>query len=280
VEGSVAAPAAAFGCAALALKPHPKTRARHASPPTSQCARAPTPRKRRRRFVLDLITTVPWDWIVLTATGVNPTSMLGRYLALLSLLKLGRMCVPVCVWLWFGLGSGSGSARTHSLLLCCCVWRACPHPLQHWSQCGAQSTHTHTLRRPHTTHSTRHAPRATKRRRYRIVIMFYNISYNLSVGLLALTLMRNFTVRAAARCSVRARRRRSTSVEGLGGAARLALTTHVHTTHRRHANLSPTMTHTPTHTHTQFCFYLLHWAACCFWYIALQEELGCATHDR
>jgi hypothetical protein len=29
---------------------------------------------------------------------------------------------------------------------------------------------------------------------YRLVVMFYNISYNLSVGLLTLTLLRNFTV--------------------------------------------------------------------------------------
>jgi hypothetical protein len=70
---------------------------------------------------VDLVTTLPWDWVVLTGAGISPNSMLGRYIALLALLKLGRM--------------------------------------------------------------------------YRIVIMFYNISYNLNFGLLSLTLMRNFTVR-------------------------------------------------------------------------------------
>ncbi len=74
----------------------------------------------RQRFWLDILTTLPWDWMVLTATGVAPNTIEGRYIALLSLFKLGRM--------------------------------------------------------------------------YRLVVMFYNISYNLSVGLLSLTLMRNFTV--------------------------------------------------------------------------------------
>lgn len=69
---------------------------------------------------MDILTTLPWDWMVLTATGVAANSVTGRYIALLSLLKLGRM--------------------------------------------------------------------------YRVMVLFYNISYNLSVGLLALTLMRNFTV--------------------------------------------------------------------------------------
>jgi hypothetical protein len=75
----------------------------------------------RRRFFVDILTTLPWDWMVFTATGVPANSTTGRYIALLSLLKLGRM--------------------------------------------------------------------------YRVMVLFYNISYNLSVGLLALTLMRNFTVR-------------------------------------------------------------------------------------
>lgn len=74
----------------------------------------------RHRLALDLLTTLPWDWIVLEATHVPAGTILGRYIALLSLLKLGRM--------------------------------------------------------------------------YRIVVMFYNISYNLNVGLLTLTLLRNFTV--------------------------------------------------------------------------------------
>ena len=71
---------------------------------------------------MDILTTLPWDWMVLTATGVAANTTEGRYIALLSLFKLGRM--------------------------------------------------------------------------YRLIVMFYNISYNLSVGLLALTLMRNFTVGA------------------------------------------------------------------------------------
>jgi hypothetical protein len=71
---------------------------------------------------VDILTTLPWDWMVLTATGVAANTTEGRYIALLSLFKLGRM--------------------------------------------------------------------------YRLIVMFYNISYNLSVGLLALTLMRNFTVGA------------------------------------------------------------------------------------
>lgn len=74
----------------------------------------------RRRLWLDILTTLPFEWLVLTATGVSGASTTGRYISLLSLLKLGRM--------------------------------------------------------------------------YRVVVLFYNISYNLSVGLLALTLMRNFTV--------------------------------------------------------------------------------------
>lgn len=74
----------------------------------------------RRRLWLDILTTLPWEWMVLSATGVSAESIMGRYIALLSLLKLGRM--------------------------------------------------------------------------YRVAVLFYNISYNLSVGLLALTLMRNFTV--------------------------------------------------------------------------------------
>jgi hypothetical protein len=37
-------------------------------------------------------------------------------------------------------------------------------------------------------------------RMYRLVVMFYNISYNLSVGLLTLTLLRNFTVSCVGCC--------------------------------------------------------------------------------
>jgi len=74
----------------------------------------------RHRLALDLLTTLPWDWIVLSATGVRADTTTGRYIALLSLLKLGRM--------------------------------------------------------------------------YRVVVLFYNLSYNLKVGLLTLTLFRNFTV--------------------------------------------------------------------------------------
>jgi hypothetical protein len=69
---------------------------------------------------VDILTTLPWEWIALSAARVSAESTTGRYIALLSLLKLGRM--------------------------------------------------------------------------YRVAVLFYNISYNLSVGLMALTLMRNFTV--------------------------------------------------------------------------------------
>ena len=44
----------------------------------------------RRRFLLDLITTVPLDAIVLAATGANHESNYGRYLGLLGWLKIGR----------------------------------------------------------------------------------------------------------------------------------------------------------------------------------------------
>eukprot|EP00878_Enallax_costatus_P022606 GHUV01023998.1.p1 GENE.GHUV01023998.1~~GHUV01023998.1.p1 ORF type:complete len:850 (+),score=127.25 GHUV01023998.1:227-2776(+) len=93
----------------------------------------------RRRFLLDLITTIPFDAIVLTATGANHESNYGRYLGLLGWLKIGRM--------------------------------------------------------------------------YRVAVMFQHMSYNLNFGLLALTITRNLT----------------------------------------------------------FSFFLLHWAACTFWFIAVQE---------
>uniref|UniRef100_A0A383VF86 Cyclic nucleotide-binding domain-containing protein n=1 Tax=Tetradesmus obliquus TaxID=3088 RepID=A0A383VF86_TETOB len=92
----------------------------------------------RHRLLVDVITTVPFDAIVLAALRL-PEGFDSRYVALLGLLKLGRM--------------------------------------------------------------------------YRVMVMFRNMSFNLNLGLLALTLLRNFTL----------------------------------------------------------CFYLLHWAACGFWYIALQE---------
>lgn len=74
----------------------------------------------RRRFFVDLLTTLPWEWMVLSATGIPADSQKGRYIGLLSLLRLGRM--------------------------------------------------------------------------YRVMVLFYNMSYNLSVGLMTLTLVRNFTV--------------------------------------------------------------------------------------
>ncbi|WIA21138.1 hypothetical protein OEZ85_005449 [Tetradesmus obliquus] len=92
----------------------------------------------RHRLLVDVITTVPFDAIVLAALRL-PEGFDSRYVALLGVLKLGRM--------------------------------------------------------------------------YRVMVMFRNMSFNLNLGLLALTLLRNFTL----------------------------------------------------------CFYLLHWAACGFWYIALQE---------
>jgi hypothetical protein len=68
---------------------------------------------------VDVITTVPFDAIVLAALRL-PEGFTSRYVALLGLLKLGRM--------------------------------------------------------------------------YRVGVMFRNMSYNLNMGLLALTLLRNFTV--------------------------------------------------------------------------------------
>ena len=50
-----------------------------------------TLRSNRRRFLLDLITTIPLDAIVLAATGANHESNYGRYLGLLGWLKIGRM---------------------------------------------------------------------------------------------------------------------------------------------------------------------------------------------
>eukprot|EP00882_Tetradesmus_deserticola_P017965 GHRQ01019276.1.p1 GENE.GHRQ01019276.1~~GHRQ01019276.1.p1 ORF type:complete len:511 (+),score=215.89 GHRQ01019276.1:178-1533(+) len=92
----------------------------------------------RNRLLIDVLTTVPFDAIVLAALRL-PEGPGSRYVALVGLLKLGRM--------------------------------------------------------------------------YRVGVMFRNVSYNLNLGLLSLTLLRNFTL----------------------------------------------------------CLYLLHWAACGFWYIALQE---------
>jgi hypothetical protein len=73
----------------------------------------------RNRLLVDVITTVPFDAIVLAALRL-PEGFTSRYVALLGLLKLGRM--------------------------------------------------------------------------YRVGVMFRNMSYNLNLGLLALTLLRNFTV--------------------------------------------------------------------------------------
>jgi hypothetical protein len=41
--------------------------------------------------VADLITTMPWDAIAVSATHFDPDSIEGRYLGLLALLKLGRL---------------------------------------------------------------------------------------------------------------------------------------------------------------------------------------------
>eukprot|EP00879_Flechtneria_rotunda_P011052 GHRR01011548.1.p1 GENE.GHRR01011548.1~~GHRR01011548.1.p1 ORF type:complete len:827 (+),score=254.22 GHRR01011548.1:335-2815(+) len=93
----------------------------------------------RHRFLLDLLTTLPFDVFLMVGLGLDQSIIAGRYWALLGLLKLGRM--------------------------------------------------------------------------YRVAVMFNNMSYNLNFGLLSLTLIRNLT----------------------------------------------------------FSFFLLHWAACGFWYIAIQE---------
>jgi hypothetical protein len=73
----------------------------------------------RHRLLIDVITTVPFDAIVLAALRL-PEGEASRYVALLGLLKLGRM--------------------------------------------------------------------------YRVGVMFRNMSFNLNLGLLTLTLLRNFTV--------------------------------------------------------------------------------------
>jgi hypothetical protein len=39
----------------------------------------------------DLITTIPWDAIAVSATHHDPDSLEGRYMGLLALLKLGRL---------------------------------------------------------------------------------------------------------------------------------------------------------------------------------------------
>lgn len=45
----------------------------------------------RHRFLIDLITTIPFDAIALAASGAAHNSTYGRYLSLLGWLKIGRM---------------------------------------------------------------------------------------------------------------------------------------------------------------------------------------------
>jgi hypothetical protein len=99
------------------------------SVPCTPSCHSPPLLHNRNRFLVDIITTMPFDAIVLAALQapsshqINPEGTTSRYVALLGLLKLGRM--------------------------------------------------------------------------YRVGVMFRNMSYNLNLGLLALTLLRNFTVRLA-----------------------------------------------------------------------------------
>lgn len=46
-----------------------------------------TSRLHRHRFFLDILTTLPWDWIVLHITGIDHSSTTGA-------------CVVVCVCVW------------------------------------------------------------------------------------------------------------------------------------------------------------------------------------
>jgi hypothetical protein len=88
----------------------------------SHCVCIRLPGCNRHRLLIDVITTVPFDAIVIGARAGSLSDINARYVALLGILKLGRM--------------------------------------------------------------------------YRVGVMFRNMSYNLNLGLLALTLLRNFTVRA------------------------------------------------------------------------------------
>jgi hypothetical protein len=128
------------------------------------------------KFCLDLLTTIPFEMVVLAACGLSesPTTT-ARYISLLRLLKLvGRAAlsgVPALAWV--------AARRTFPLLL---------------RSGGELATHTQPL-----VHSHR---LSLQGRIYRIAELFRLLEYNMSVSLLVTTLVRNFSVgRPAPHCA-------------------------------------------------------------------------------